>query len=49
MGDKNDMPKPENLKKIPSPYDLNLNNNLRNIITQVQLKGDNYKEWARAL
>jgi len=35
----------ENTKKIPSLFDLNSNYNLGNIITQVQLKGDNYEEW----
>ena len=49
MGDKNDIPKPENSKKIPSPYDLNSNDNPGNIITQVQFKGENYEEWARAI
>ena len=38
-------PKIEIVKKTPSPYDLNLNDNLDNIITQVRLKGDNYEEW----
>ncbi|KAJ8644902.1 hypothetical protein MRB53_006650 [Persea americana] len=32
-----------------SPYHLNSNDNPGNIITQVQLKGDNYDEWARAM
>ena len=49
MGDKNDISKLENPKKILSPYDLNSNDNLGNIITQVQLKGDNYEEWAGAI
>ncbi|KAJ8628491.1 hypothetical protein MRB53_021798 [Persea americana] len=32
-----------------SPYRLNSNDNPGNIITQVQLKGDNHDEWARAM
>lgn len=36
-------------KRKPSPYDLNSNDNPRNMITQVQLKGKNYDEWARAM
>ena len=32
-----------------SPYDLNSNDNPGNIITQVQLRGENYEEWARAM
>ena len=36
-------------KKTPSPYDLNTSDNPGNIITQVQLKGANYEEWARAM
>ena len=41
--------KPENAKKIPSPFDLNSNGNPESIITQVQSKGDKYEEWARAI
>lgn len=37
------------VKKIPSPYDLNSSDNPGNLITQVQLKGENYDEWSRAL
>ena len=40
--------KHENMKKTPSLYELNSNDNPDNIITQVQLKGDNYEEWVRA-
>ena len=36
-------------KKIVSPYTLSANDNPGNIITQVQLKEDNYDEWARAI
>lgn len=36
-------------KKKPSPYDLHNSDNPGNIIAQVQLKGDNYDEWARAM
>ncbi|KAJ0099677.1 hypothetical protein Patl1_21343 [Pistacia atlantica] len=32
-----------------SPYYLSTSDNLGNIIAQVQLKGDNYDEWARAM
>ncbi|XP_068466567.1 uncharacterized protein [Phaseolus vulgaris] len=35
-------------KKTYSPYDLNASDNPGNIITQVQLRGENYDEWARA-
>ncbi|XP_072054469.1 uncharacterized protein [Arachis hypogaea] len=36
-------------KKTHSPYDLNASDNPGNIITQVQLRGKNYDEWARAV
>ncbi|XP_071906126.1 uncharacterized protein [Coffea arabica] len=36
-------------KKTSSPYALSPNDNPGNIITQVQLKGKNYEEWARAV
>ncbi|QHN94017.1 uncharacterized protein DS421_17g597660 [Arachis hypogaea] len=36
-------------KKIYSPYDLNASDNPRNIITQVQLRGENYEKWARTV
>ncbi|XP_068466252.1 uncharacterized protein [Phaseolus vulgaris] len=36
-------------KKTYSPYDLNASDNPGNIITQVQLCGENYDEWARAV
>ena len=36
-------------KKMLTPYALTSNNNPANIITQVQLKCDNYDEWARAV
>ncbi|WVY98728.1 hypothetical protein V8G54_030879 [Vigna mungo] len=36
-------------KKPTSPYDLNSNDNPGNVITQVQLQGENYEEWARAM
>ncbi|XP_072078069.1 uncharacterized protein [Arachis hypogaea] len=36
-------------KKTHSPYDLNASDNPENIITQVQLRGENYDEWARAV
>ncbi|XP_068466628.1 uncharacterized protein [Phaseolus vulgaris] len=35
-------------KKTYSSYDLNASDNPGNIITQVQLRGENYDEWARA-
>lgn len=28
------------------PYDLNSNDNPGSLITQVQLKGENYEEWS---
>lgn len=36
-------------KRTPSPYDLNANDNPGNVITQVQLRGENYEEWAQAI
>ncbi|KAJ1423125.1 Retrotransposon gag domain [Sesbania bispinosa] len=42
-------PETAGTKKTPSPYDLNSNDNLGNVITQVQLQGENYEEWARAM
>lgn len=39
----------EVVKKTPSPYDLNSNDNPGSIITQVQLRGENYDEWAKAI
>ncbi|XP_068475275.1 uncharacterized protein [Phaseolus vulgaris] len=36
-------------KKTYSSYDLNASDNPGNIITQVQLRGENYDEWARAV
>ncbi|RVW88922.1 hypothetical protein CK203_045069 [Vitis vinifera] len=33
-------------RKMPTPYALTSNDNPGNIITQVQLKGENYDEWA---
>ncbi|XP_068461666.1 uncharacterized protein [Phaseolus vulgaris] len=36
-------------KKTYSPYDLNASDNPGNIITQVQLRGENYDEWARTV
>ena len=37
------------VRKTPSPYDLNSSDNPGNLITQVQLKGENYDEWSRAM
>ncbi|KAH9656136.1 retrovirus-related pol polyprotein from transposon RE1 [Citrus sinensis] len=39
----------EHVKNQISPYYLSTSDNPGNIITQVQLKGDNYDEWARAI
>ncbi|CAJ2634039.1 unnamed protein product [Trifolium pratense] len=39
----------EVVRKTPSPYDLNSNDNPGSIITQVQLRGANYDEWAKAM
>ncbi|KAK2965325.1 hypothetical protein RJ640_013788 [Escallonia rubra] len=36
-------------RKTISPYDLTTNDNPGIIITQVQLKGENYDEWARSI
>jgi hypothetical protein len=36
-------------KKTSSVYTLNSNDNPGNLITQVQLKGENYEEWTRAM
>ncbi|KAJ8645102.1 hypothetical protein MRB53_006850 [Persea americana] len=38
-----------NDKKMPNSYTLTSNDNPGNIITQVQLKGENNDEWARAM
>jgi len=37
------------MKKIHSPYDLHASDNPGSIITQLQLRGENYDEWARAV
>ena len=37
------------VRKKPSPYDLNSNDNPGSIITQFQLRGENYEEWAKAV
>jgi len=37
------------VKKTHLTYDLNTSDNPGNIITQVQLSGENYDEWARAV
>jgi len=49
MTGKQETPKHESLKRNPSLYDLNSNDNPGNIITQVQLRGGIYEEWARAM
>lgn len=36
-------------RRTASPYDLNSSDTPGNIITQVQLKGENFDEWARAI
>lgn len=36
-------------KKMSTSYALNLKDNLGNIITQVQLKCENYDEWAHVM
>lgn len=36
-------------KKTPSPYDLSSHDNPGSVITQVQLRGENYDEWAKAM
>jgi len=47
--DKHEVKTGDKRETCVSPYDLNSNNNSRNIITQVQLRGENYEEWARAM
>lgn len=37
------------IRKTISPYDITSNDNPGSLITQVQLKGENYDEWARSL
>jgi hypothetical protein len=37
------------LRKTISPYDITSNDNPGSLLTQVQLKGENYDEWACAL
>jgi hypothetical protein len=48
QGDQNEEPKTTG-KKTPSPYDLSSHDNPGSIITQVQLRGENYDEWAKAM
>ena len=36
-------------RKTISPYDITPNDNPGSLVTQVQLKGENYDEWARSL
>ena len=36
-------------RKMLTPYALTSNDNPGNIITQVQLKGENYDEWVRVV
>ena len=40
---------PKEGEKLSNHYSLNSNDNSGNIITQVQLRGENYDEWARAM
>jgi len=39
----------DGVKKGPSPYDLNASDNLGNVITLVQLCGENYEEWMQTV
>ncbi|WVZ19190.1 hypothetical protein V8G54_006512 [Vigna mungo] len=39
----------EAVKKTSPPYDLSVSDNLGNVITEVQLKGETYKEWAKVV
>jgi len=48
-GEKKSVEKTEVVKKTPSLDDLNSNDNPGSIITQVQLRGENYDEWAKAM
>lgn len=36
-------------RKTISPYDITASDNLGSLITQIQLKDENYDEWARSL
>ncbi|GMJ15242.1 hypothetical protein like AT1G21280 [Hibiscus trionum] len=36
-------------RKTISPYDITSSDNPESLITQIQLKGENYDEWARSL
>ena len=49
MTDGKDIQKNEIIERTPSPCDLNLNDNPDNVITQVQLKCDNYEKCARTI
>jgi len=55
MEEKEDWPKSsmggddQSQKNRPLSYDLNSNDNPESVITQVQLWGENYDEWARAM
>ena len=44
-----EQPKPNTIKRALLLYDLNSNDNIGNMITQVQLRGENYEEWACAM
>lgn len=46
---KSSLTEDQSQKKKPSPYDLHSNDNPGSLITQVQLRGENYDEWARAM
>jgi hypothetical protein len=37
------------IRKTISPYDITSNDNPGSLITQIQLKGENYDEWSRSL
>lgn len=49
MAENVEQPKNDSLKRSLSPYDLKSNDNSRNVITHVQLQGENYEEWAWAM
>lgn len=43
------MIKDNNSSKKPSPFDLGTGDLPGNLITQVELRGENYEEWSRAM
>ena len=48
-GKKGDDGRSNSDEKMLTPYALTSNDNPSNIITQVQLKGENYDEWSHVV